>query len=1107
MAVTGLAIAGIPQPVSAQVDYNLAVNKVISPESQCQFNDDQVVAVQYESRGTDTISSGTSFPVSYTFNGNTVSETHTLKRDLTNGETVTHYFSGKISVGSISQDQQWYNLKAAVQWSKDQRIADNTLKTAFKNFYSAPIPDSLVGSITCRKEKATLKVNNPRKKSTTRYEWFNRKTNGLPVGKGPVAETPLIYEKPGYDTFYAKRFDSISAPLKFTEIIRGVYANGSFRSGAEIANIADQARDYTGWTVTLWTASTSSSQSLRYPANYEKMNWNLGRFDANEVKPGFGDDEFDYNVFVGRFVWFKAPDPFAGVIVRPDGSVADFVATSASASMIKNMAVEVNGDTITYADVKWSGPSPTKSGYYSPNWAIGDAVERIGNEDNNDASDWKIKYYNNSTYSANPRIVNPKLNLEAFSESTCPSRPKPVAVDVRPNPEPTVFVNKPVCATDTVNLKDTNAFQGQTSLIYQWQVEGKRYQKQTLRHAFPQSSGQYDVKLKATSGVGCQDSITKTLSVNMDPVARMDTVVSCARKTFQLADQSTFADYGLLNKEWQIAGDTFKGRAPDARLSKPDTYNVDLTVTSPAGCSDQTSGTAIIKRAPQTSFTAGDTCAKQAVRLANTTTFRGGVQNLNYRWSTGPDKTFSKASPTPSFANHGQYQFRLTSTAPNGCRDRATKQVAIHPNPYPAFNAFNTCNENEVELDATVRFQGSSDRLSFNWNLGDNSQRNGSALTHTYPDTASYTIGLNVRDTTTGCYNTVTKMVDVKPQPVADFSVGTVCEKDTTRFTYEGDYPAESYQYAFGDGGTSSNPNPYHTFSEAGTYPVTFEVTFRNSQCRQSITDHVKVNPVPEAQFEFDTGAICARDTLEIRNTTKFKADKARLTYDWAFGNRGHAKQKEPPFALAEAGSYPVQLTATTARGCKDRYTRTKLIKPLPDAEFAITRLGNETLKFIAEDRSHAKYEWTIQDSTLAGRTYNKPVIQYKLDSTAGTYSFRLMAENQNGCTNHNRKMASGWPVGLQDQVTDQKSPVKTYPNPFSEQLNVKYEVPRQADVRIGIYNTGGKRLFARSYQNRPAGVYSMSLSTTDQLPDGQSFLLRVQIGDQVYSRKLIRID
>lgn len=1092
----------MPQQVIAQADDNLAVDKLISPESQCQFWDDQAVTVQYQSKGTEMLSRGTRFSVRYTFKGNTVRETHTLQNDLTKNETFTHTFSRKIRVGNISQDQQWYNIKATIDWSKDQRASDDTLRTAFKNSYSAPVPDSVIGDTICRKEKATFKIHNPRKKSKTRYEWFSQKNNGVLIGKGAVTQTPKLYGKVGYDTFYAKRIDSASAPLMFTEIYRNINDPAvGFSSGAEIANIAKQARDYTGWTVTMWKSQDGFlNLNLRYPADYNKMNWDLGRFDAREIKVGIGGIEFDDNVWPANFKFLGSPDPFAAVIVRPDGSVADFVATSASASMIKNMAVEVNGDTITYADVKWSGPSPNNYWGSSPNWSNAKNWQRVGGKDHNNASDWKD---NNPSRGK----VNPNLNFRAFTTGTCPSKPKPVAVDIRPNPKPAFPVNKPVCATDTIKLADTSGFQGQTSLKYEWQVDSQRYRKDTLRYAFPQSSGQYPVDLKATSGLGCQDSITKTLTVHADPVARMDTVVSCARSPFQLEDQSTFPDNGLLSKKWQVAGKAFKAWSPTVQLSKPDTYNVDLTVTSQTGCSDQTTGTAIIKRSPQTSFTVHDTCKKQPVNLVNTTKFSGSVQNLDYQWSMGSDKSFSKANPTPRFANAGEYWFRLTTTAPNGCSDSASKQVAIHPKPDPDFEAYNTCNKNQIKFDVNPGYKRPTDKLSFNWNLGDNSQKAGSPLTHTYPDTASYSVALNVRDTITGCHNSVTKMVNVKPQPVADFSADPVCEGETTRFSYEGDYPAESYQYTFGDGAISAKPNPSHTFSQAGSYPVTFEVTFKNQQCQQSVTDTVTVYPVPKAKFQFDTGAICARDTLAIKNTTKFKGDRARLTYDWAFGNQGHRQQEEPAFAFSEAGTHLVQLTATSPKGCTDQYTRTKVIKPLPNADFIIEPVASHTLKFKAENRSYPTYNWTIQYSKLTGPDYNKPVIQFKVDSPVQNLFFHLMVENRKGCTNDKQIAYTTWPTDFQDQGSDQRKNFTAYPNPFSEQLNVNYKVAEQADVRIGIYSTSGHRLFYQSFQNRPAGAYKLSLNATDQLPEGQNFLLRVQIGDKVYSKKLIHLN
>jgi PKD repeat protein len=92
-----------------------------------------------------------------------------------------------------------------------------------------------------------------------------------------------------------------------------------------------------------------------------------------------------------------------------------------------------------------------------------------------------------------------------------------------------------------------------------------------------------------------------------------------------------------------------------------------------------------------------------------------------------------------------------------------------------------------------------------------------------------YAIGAGDVDTTT--ITVVNAATDPNESPTADFTVApeSPAVGETVSFDGDGstdvDGTIESYEWAFGDGGTATGPTPTHTYDSPGTYTVTLTVT------------------------------------------------------------------------------------------------------------------------------------------------------------------------------------------------------------------------------------------------------------------------------------------
>lgn len=167
-----------------------------------------------------------------------------------------------------------------------------------------------------------------------------------------------------------------------------------------------------------------------------------------------------------------------------------------------------------------------------------------------------------------------------------------------------------------------------------------------------------------------------------------------------------------------------------------------------------------------------------------------------------------------------------------------------------------------LAVDFTSSVSGGTSPYSYSWDFGDGNTSSEQNPSHTYINAGEYTVILTVTDSTTNQASDsliITAIESASPLSIsasASPTSGQVPLSVSFTASVSGGTSPYSYSWNFGDGSTSSQQNPSHTYNNAGQYTVTLTVTdSNNSQASDSLTITGTSNPTYNLAISAVTGS------------------------------------------------------------------------------------------------------------------------------------------------------------------------------------------------------------------------------------------------------------
>jgi gliding motility-associated-like protein len=369
-------------------------------------------------------------------------------------------------------------------------------------------------------------------------------------------------------------------------------------------------------------------------------------------------------------------------------------------------------------------------------------------------------------------------------------------------------------------------------------------------------------------------------------------------------------------------------------------------------------------------------------------------------WDFGNGATSTLQNPSTTYFTPGIYSVTLTVKNVQGSNTLTrTQYITIYDKPTVNFivSDSNGCFPLRSQFtDLSTASAGTTNAAWF-WDFGDGTQSTQKNPLHVYTTAGNFTVNVKVTNDK-GCYAVLAKQAYIKVvNGVASAftnTLPTVCRPPyNISFTNSSTGPGTlSWFWDFGDGSTSTNPNPLHTYSTPGNYTVSLATT-SSVGCSDTLRKAGALN-IENIQTTFSApDSICTNSDISFSNTST----PAPVSSFWSFGDGNTSSVTSPTKSYSAPGIYNVTLKNTYTY-CTDSFSKPVKILSRPVAAFTANTTSkckpDLTVDFQDQSTNAVSWFWDFGDSTTSNQ--ENPTHTY---TTYGNFTVKLIVTNASGCT------------------------------------------------------------------------------------------------------------
>lgn len=672
-------------------------------------------------------------------------------------------------------------------------------------------------------------------------------------------------------------------------------------------------------------------------------------------------------------------------------------------TVLANPLADFNVDTVCF-NLPNTFINSSIGGSLSWSWNFGD-----GNTDT--AKNTTHLYGIDSSFMVVLRVSTP------FGCSDTASKIAVVLPDVSAN-----FNSSLACVNRPISFNDSS--QG-NPVSWNWDFgDGGISSSQNPTHTYS-SSGSFSVRLIISNAQGCSDTLTNSIFVNTVPVPNFTADSVCFGNITNFRNLSTNSQ-PITTYYWDFGdGNSSFSTNPSYVYSSPGTYSVTLTVTNNGGCDSSITKLVVVRTAPVADFIHDTVCVGLPTSFVDTSS----GSPTSWKWNFGdfsPIDSTSGPIVTHRYSTAGQFTASLiVQSGTNGCTSQSIKFVTVLGGVNASFSVGTPiCDGTRVQF-VNNSTASSGGIVSTSWSFGDGNSSSLNNPTHLYGSAGVYRVTLNTISSF-GCTGVDSVNVVVNSNPVANFGyTPNICIGNPTPFFDSSSIPIgtiKNWNWSFGDGNTDSLQNPANTYTSAGNFLVTLQVT-SDSGCTNNTSKIIRINP--KAFVNFTYTPVCVGDTIKFKDLSTIAPPDSLVNWFWEFGDGSVSSSRNPSHVYSgNTQSYLVKLTITSGLSCVSDTTILVSHLPVPNFNYGPQFYGyceNQLVQFydsstIAPPSSIVGWEWTYGN----GHNSFMQNPSHVFDS-AGSYLIQLKMTTSDGCIFYDSLLA----------------PLIIYPNPVANFLTV----------------------------------------------------------------------
>lgn len=401
--------------------------------------------------------------------------------------------------------------------------------------------------------------------------------------------------------------------------------------------------------------------------------------------------------------------------------------------------------------------------------------------------------------------------------------------------------------------------------------------------------------------------------------------------------------------------------------------------------------------------------------------------NDSIRWTFGDGTSSNQYNAHHSYAQAGAYNVCLRIIKRNStggltnCVSEVCHTVYIQTIACNLVAAFTPIKDSLNPVPYSWYFYNTSLNASPNdsirWTFGDGTSSNQFNAHHSYAQAGTYNVCLRIIKRLSGgilsnCVSEVCHIVYAQ-QPcnlVASFySVRDSSSTTPYRWhfinTSQNLATTDSIRWTFGDGTSSNQYSPYHSYAQPGTYTVCLRILKRTAAgttyCVSEVCHTIIISPVCNLQPHFTWRA----DSLQPRKiyfTNTTIVSNANAYANWSFGDGTTSSSWNALHEYAQPGRYRVCLVVYISNTCVASYCDSITVQPTPvscieQSQFTITRVTNDP-NLVYFTPLHINndwlYTWTFGDGTGS----HDKIVSHRYPAGGGNYTACLTVYRNPSC-------------------------------------------------------------------------------------------------------------